>query len=283
MNYINKKCLVIIVLLISVLFFINESLCFSIKPSRIYKKVKSGEKVSGEYEISNDKKNPVRITIKKTVSSDWLILNKKKFDLKPGETKIVKYQIYVKNKNKKGELKSQISINQKDLNVKGLKDLKGSGASFQTRIKFPVYILIEGTEIIDYGIKKMDFKGNFSKKDKVITGNVSVSLDVENKGNVHFLCERRLMIYQVIEGNMAFIGEQKFDTSLMIFPDKKKNIKLEYNGRLKPGEYIVRLFCYFKFDEGLEINNIETLKKERCFNVTKKFIISKEGNFKLVE
>ncbi len=284
MIYVRKKTIFVIILFLSIVVFINESFALSINPGRVYKKVKPGQKISGEYKICNNEKSTVKITIRKTTKADWFLLKTKELIIKSGESKSFLYEIYVKDKNKKGELKTEIAITQKILKEKDKNTSEGSGASFQTRIKLPVYIMIESTELIDYGLIGLNFNGSFSKKKKSINGKVTVSLDVKNKGNVHFLCESRLTIFKLTKDNQKdLIGEQKPYHPVMIFPDKKKNIKLEYSGNWEPGRYIARLFCYFKFDDDLDIRNVKTLKKERCFNTTKLFMIDKNGEFKLAE
>lgn len=266
--------------IISFFTYITEISAVAINPVRLYKKVKYNKTIKGKYKVTNDEKRKVKITIEKSSQVEWFDLEKKEFILNPGESKSVKYRINVNDTSKKGELKSGIVITQEIL---AKKEKLAMGAAFKSRTRLPVYVLIDQTAEIDYDITKINFNGNFSKRGKEIVGQMNVDLGLRNSGSVHFLGELRLMVYEMDSTKRILKGEERKPTMFMLFPKEVKDLSITHSNSWKPGEYMVRVFCYFKFDDDLEIQNVNMLKKERCLNITKRFTIDQNGKYQLIE
>lgn len=257
-----------------IILFYHYGFSFSVIPGRIYKKVKLNEKTLGEYQIVNNESIPLKFTIQKKGSAEWFILNNTEFILKPGESKKVKYEILVKNPILRGEQNSSISVSQVPSQVK-----EGApGASFEARMSLPVYVFVDGTEIMDYEVSGFSCNGSFTKKDNSISGSIGTGMTVKNTGNIHFICEPILFIYRVDANNKnELIGQKTLPFVVMLFPGEERKIDIKYEGTLNPGDYKTRSMLYFKFDEDLERND-ELSKKEKVFNQYKRFRIDKEGN-----
>ncbi|MBU1076746.1 MAG: hypothetical protein KKH98_05595 [Spirochaetes bacterium] len=263
------------------IFLITDSTtAMNIIPMRVYEKVKLNKKVTGEYLVGNSQKVPVQITIRKSDQADWFNLKEQKFILEPGMTKKIPYSILLKDKKKKGEYRSGTFINQIPASKKkGL----ATGASLQTRITLPVYIFIEGTEVIDYKVKKFDLKGSFQRDKKLLKGQIKVDLNFLNSGNIHFFSESKLSVYKLDNNQKNFVGEQAVEKAVVVFPEKDKDISLTYNGSLEPGIYLARIFTYFSFDEAIKIDNDDLLKKEKVFKREIEFTIEKDGKFSIIK
>ncbi len=254
-------------------------LAINIWPFRIYKKVSIHTKMNGIYTIGNNENADVQISIHKSDAADWFILKQQEFVLKPGESKEISYSILVKDFKKQGEFKSGIIVSQKVIK----KTNQMGAAGFQTRMNLPVYIVIGDSAKIDYEIVEIKWNGSLHKKDESFEGYISCSAQVRNTGNVHIMCEKRLSITLLQKKQNTLIGEFNPNKPELIFPEEKKEINIDYKVKLEPGLYEARIFLYFGFDKDLEIDNEESLKKEKCYNKLIHFNLDTDGQFTLVQ
>lgn len=248
---------------------------FSITPGRVYRKIKPGERIKGEYLLSNNENAALRFLISRTGGEGWFDMPGKEIILKSGESVRIPYEITAAGTNLKGEQKASITISQVPERPEG----KGTGAAFQTRMTFPVYAFVENTEKIDYRIEQLDADADFVKRETELSGKAGMKIRVHNTGNVHFLCEQRLELYRSPgNGKKEFMAEKRDFPVFLLFPGERKNITLEMSRSLEPGDYLLRVFLYFKFDEDLVLDSDELLKKERVFSRTKAFRLDREGH-----
>ncbi|MDD5066597.1 MAG: hypothetical protein PHF84_06075 [bacterium] len=254
----------------------DKGFSFSVEPGRVYRKVKIGEKVTGQYLLLNNEGVALRFFVTLKGGTDWFRFSGTDLVLKPNESKILPYEIQVTRTNLKGEQQAGLTVSQVPLE----QDNRGNpGASFQTRITLPVYCLVEGTEKMDYSIEDLDLNCDLIRKEKEINGSLSARVNIRNTGNLHFLCEARLFVYRISANNKKeLIAERPAAKTILLFPGEKEVLRMEYPGTWEAGDYSARVFLYFKFDEDLHVDSDDFLKEEKVFNKTKRFRVDADGN-----
>jgi len=157
----------------------------------------SGEEKSDFFSVYNagDKQLSVEVQEEELLKSSedgkgadvnaWFKVEPEKFDIGPGETKSVRYNIKVP-KGQRGELRGQIFF---ATNA----DFAG-GIGIKNRFGVAVYVAIKGTEVVKAKITEVDVSKAPDNK------NIKFSVIVQNKGNVHIRPRGKLLVKNK-EGN----------------------------------------------------------------------------------
>jgi len=159
----------------------------------------SGEEKSDFFSVYNagDKQLSVEVQEEELLKSSedsksadvsaWLKVEPEKFDIGPGETKSVKYNIKVP-KGQRGELRGQIFFaTNADFS---------SGIGIKNRFGVAIYAAIKGTEVVKAKITEVDVSKAPDNK------NIKFSVIVQNKGNVHIRPRGKLLVKNK-EGNVV--------------------------------------------------------------------------------
>ncbi|MBD3272650.1 MAG: hypothetical protein GF384_08965, partial [Elusimicrobia bacterium] len=141
-------------LLISLLFFSTMMVSYAnigIEPLRIELTAAPGERLTGEYVITNTVGRPMMITVKqrkyftlpanKKIKNSWFKLETKKFKLDPDDSKTVSYTITVPKKAV-GFLCLLNSFKQEKIDTDG----SVKQEMLNTAFSVPVYVRIKGRE-----------------------------------------------------------------------------------------------------------------------------------------
>lgn len=119
----------------------------------------------------------------------WLEVEPEKFDIGPGETKSIKYNVKIP-KGQRGELRGQIFF-ATDTDFAG-------GIGIKNRFGVAVYVAIKGTEVVKAKIAEVAVSKATSKeaiKDEGADNkNIKFSVIVQNKGNVHIRPKGKLLV-----------------------------------------------------------------------------------------
>jgi len=177
-----------ILLLVGLLFCFSLSYAgLSVDPSVTNIKGVPGSGYKGKYSVKNTYDRDINIIVEveqgKTFSGNgnidvtkWLQLEKNKYFIKAGEIAEIPYTVII-DENFKGSVSARItfSVDQE------------KGQMITISISVPIYVVVEGTENIDYCIDSLDLynAGN----------NISYKLVLENKGNVHIRHSGSIEIY----------------------------------------------------------------------------------------
>jgi len=151
-------------------------------------------------------------------TEDWLKAKEEPFILKPGENRVVTYQVQAPKKAV-GELMGMATF---------LGD-GGEGEDIHLRLSVAVYVPIKGTEKYEYIIRSISID---SSQDALIA-----SVEVENKGNVHM----RLTGYvEVLLEDKSRVASISLDRNKPVYPTRTEACfgRLE-QFKLSPGTYYV--------------------------------------------
>lgn len=158
----------------------------TITPSRQEISVAPGGKFKGVYTVRNDYQTPVDVKVefrdwfvlaenKNLNISDWLSVSPSKVHLLPGEMKNVEYKVHI-SKSAKGVLVGMVSFVPETQEQQGINLV----------ISVSIFITVSGTEKINAYLDNMKFSRD--------GGNLQVSVEVQNKGNVHLRPEGKCVL-----------------------------------------------------------------------------------------
>ena len=150
----------------------------SIDPSRVELVMTQGETFSGKYTIISNNEGPVELTITydtwknsqengEVLVSSWLTVPAQKIVLQPNKPAEVAYK--VKSGNLTGSVSAMVSFTYRSPTV--------SNMSMMTSL--PVYLTIEGTQSVDFGIKSFA-----ARRGSGNTPSNQVAFILQNDGNV---------------------------------------------------------------------------------------------------
>lgn len=182
-NFMKKYILVFCLMFLSSLSFAN----FSVIPTVINVSGVPGSSYKNAYAVTSRFETPVTVIV--TLSNgncfsenegvdvnDWLKLETMEFNMNPGETVTVPYEVTI-NENMKGSLCGRVkfSVDQSEM--------------INLSISVPIYVIVEGTENINFEIESLDF----TKGDR--DDNCYYRMVVKNTGNVHIRHSGQIQIF----------------------------------------------------------------------------------------
>lgn len=223
-----KKFLVPIICLVFFVSLSNAGLL--VDPSVTNVKGVVGSGYNGKYLVTNNYDKDIDITVtategrsfsaNKDIGIDkWLKLEKSKFFIPAGESVEVPYEITI-CEGLQGSVSSRIefAIDKKQ------------GEMIGVSIIVPIYVVVEGTENIDFDIEKA---GLFTSEEYI-----SYMLVIENKGNVHIRHTGLVEIYDKNKKNL--IRAIPLQQTIPTYCEQKGSFsdKLLPKKDLKKGKYI---------------------------------------------
>ncbi len=207
-----------------------------ITPTYQVLETKAGDKTSGFLTLVNNHEEVVSIQPgvrewvqtarnKKTPVEKWLKVDQEPFDLKPGESKKIRFDALVP-KSAKGEMIGMLTFTTQ---AKGEIESK-EGAMITMRISVAVYVAVTGTEKIDQKVDNITVE---------ISSNTMFAVKVRNTGNCHTRPKGWLYIDDE-KGNRVLNVE--LETGIPTYPETTRI----YNGILKnyilpAGKYSARV------------------------------------------
>ena len=182
-NFIKKNIVVFCLMFLCSLSFAN----LSVRPSIVNVSGAPGSSYKNFYLLTSNYEIPVTFTV--TLSNgncfsgnegidvnDWLKLEKTEFVLNPGEEVKVPYEVDI-NEKMKGSLCGKVRFS------------ADQSAMINLSIIVPIYVIVEGTENINFEIESLDL--NKSDRD----GNLYYKMVVKNSGNVHIRHTGKIQIF----------------------------------------------------------------------------------------
>lgn len=150
-----------------------------------------------------------------------LLFEKDKYFIPAGEKIKVPYKIYI-DKKFKGSLAFRI----------GFQVEKEDGEMFSILMSMPVYVMVLGTENIDFDIKKLDL---FSSNDII-----RYSLVLENKGNIHIRHSGSVDVFYKSKSKKNLIKTVNIPETVPTYCEKEREFKenLINKSSLESGKYI---------------------------------------------
>lgn len=242
-------------------YFLTLSLMFvcslafaglSVKPSIVNVSGEPGSTYKGSYSLTSTYENPVTAELNLSNGNsfsgngelnveDWLKFEKKEFDLKPGETIDIPYEVLIST-SMKGSVCGRLDFSAQQSSMINLS------------ISIPIYVTVEGTEDINFEIDSLNITRN--SKD----GSLFYKMTVKNNGNVHIRHSGIVKIFD--KKKKKEITTVHIDETVPTYCEKSR----DFNGNipvLKKGKYVA-------------VFTIKALGKEATkevkFKVTKKDI-----------
>jgi len=261
-------------LLLAILFLnVSPVLLYAgigVKPTVTEIILSPGEREKGTFTVLNDGDKAIQVKVeledwargKERIDvGSWLEVKPLEFELAPGEVKKVKYRIDVPEEAK-GELVTMVFF--------GSLAPAGGGVGIKTRFGVSIYVAIEGTEVVQANIERLDVV-KYSGENSDNYG-INFGVTVENMGNVHIRPKGKVTIDDK-EGNR--VREVDIFHSFPVFPQAKRTFPAIWErGALLPGEYKAKATISYGELYGLKdkISSYETL-----FSVDEQGKISIEG------
>ena len=194
----------------------------------------------GKFVVTNLEDVPVTVKIEKedwknssgndsfTTVDRWLELPKTVVDIAPKGTVEVPFVVTTDN-NMKGS-------------ISGMVVFTIEGGMFQISMKQPVYLVIKGTEKLDFKIDELDLKT--STRD----GGIYYNLTLKNNGNIHIRHNGVIEIYNKQTGDL--VKSVNIDETFPTYAQDSRNFKgFVISGTdLKKGKYVA-LFKIKAFDK----------------------------------
>jgi len=182
-NFIKKNIIVFCLMFLCSLSFAN----LSVRPSITNISGVQGSGYKGAYLVTSQYETPITVSV--TLSNgncfsenegidvnDWLKFEKMEFDLNPGEAVKVPYEVTI-NEKMKGSLCGRVKFS------------LDQSSMINLSISVPIYVIVEGTENINFEIESLDLNKN--NRD----GNLYYKMVVKNSGNVHIRHTGKIQIF----------------------------------------------------------------------------------------
>ncbi len=253
-----KKRIVYIMVQLGIISFLAPfAFALSVTPARQEIKGIRGAIGEGTFIVSTNTKESQHIVVKwrdwfkskenKEIEiKDWLEIDSMEFELIPGEKKKIKYKVKIPD-NAVGMLMAMVSFCPR---------VEGAGVGIV--ISSPIYVIIEGTEIIKADI----YKVMLSRMRKSL--DIQATVVVENKGNI-YLRPRGKAIISKGKKEIATI-ELKYGWP--VFPGQKHSYIGYGKGiELKKGKYKMRAIINYGNSEDI-IEETISFKVDRKGKIT---------------
>lgn len=226
-----KKILVVLGLVIfsSVLLYAN----LSISPAVINVVATDAAVAESAYKVVNnaDTKVSVKVSVEDwknysqngadVTAEKWLKLPQTEIEIAPKSTVEVPFRIET-FKGMKGSVSAMVVFSN---NKSGMINMT---------MKVPIYIIIEGTENIDFKIDSLKInKGQNS-------GNISASFKIKNDGNVHIRHTGSVKVYNVKTGDV--VKEIEIEESFPTYCESSRDftVNIAAKGELAKGKYLAK-------------------------------------------
>jgi len=259
-------------LLIPLLFLHFSSFLYAgigVDPTVTEISLSPGKKKAGKFTVINDGSEAIQVKVEGeewgrkigVPVTSWLDVKPLEFELGPGETRRVKYRIEIPEEAK-GELMAMVFF--------GSIAPAGGGVGIQTRFGVSIYVTIEGTEVVEADIEKIDVAryGNETSDNY----GINFGITVENKGNVHIRPKGKISV-EDWEGNM--VKEVDIFYGFPVFPLAKRTFPANWKGGVIPtGKYRAKAIMSYGELYGLK-DKICSYETDFCVNEQGK--ISMEG------
>lgn len=224
----NPRCFLTVILVLVLLSL--PAFGLGIYPTRYVFVSSHGETREGSFLIANDGGSdmPVSVEISKGVKSneneflsppeEWLKTEATDFVLGPKEKRNIHFQVTVPT-GTSGMFSARISFVDK------------SQQAYSTALTVPVYVVIEGTEIVDWSIEELVIKNT--------PVGLSGSFVVENRGNVMFYANGGFVVRDR-KGREVYSTEAGGRN--VVFPERRVLIPLDVRELdIKPGKYVAEI------------------------------------------
>ncbi len=220
---------------IAVLFFVFNGISYaglSVFPSVTNVHNTPGSIYEGSYDIKNSYDSDIYIVINVTKGNCFsgnknidfekiLVFEENRYFIPAGETITVPYKLYVK-KNFKGSVSVKAEF----------KVEKEHEQSITLLVSVPIYVIVSGTENIDFGINSIDLvNSDYNKR-------ICYNLSLTNKGNVHIRHSGDIEIYT--KKKRQLIRNLKINETVPTYCESNRDfveMLLPY-GELGKGKYI---------------------------------------------
>ena len=182
-NFMKKYIVTFCLMFLCSLSFAN----FSVTPTVINVSGVPGSSYENAYVVTSKFETPMTFTV--TLSNgncfsenegvdvnDWLKIEKTEFTLNPGETIKVPYEVTI-NEKMKGSLCGRVKFS------------VDQSSTVNLSISVPIYVIVEGTENINFEIESLDFAKNPAD------GKLYYRMIVKNTGNIHIRHSGKIHIY----------------------------------------------------------------------------------------
>lgn len=222
-SFMKKYILAFCLMFLCSLSFAN----FSVTPTVINVSGVPGSSYQNAYLVTNKFETPMTFTV--TLSNgncfsenegvdvnDWLKIEKMEFSLKPGETIKVPYEVTI-NEKMKGSLCGRVKFS------------VDQSSTINLSISVPIYVIVEGTENINFEIEDLDFAKNPAD------GNLFYRMTVKNTGNVHIRHTGKIKIYD--SKKQKEIKSIDIEETVPTFCENSKQF-VESIGTLDDGTYV---------------------------------------------
>ena len=195
-------------------------------------KGKPGTVISGSLSLRNEKAHAVDVEIfKGSVENanfedpEWLIFETRKLSFSPTEQKEFFYQIHIPE-NAEGQLTAKVSFQ-----TKNAQKAAASPLSFNTRVSIYFIVIVQGTEIYDCDILKIEPSSEFPKK---------LVLHILNTSNIYIKPKGTGVIRSKKTGKVITqcVVNQN---GISLYNKHPREIIAEMRDPLSPGEYEIEL------------------------------------------
>jgi hypothetical protein len=182
-NFMKKNFIVLCLMFLSSLAFAG----LSVKPSIVNIAGEPGSTYKGSYSLTSTYENPVVVDLNLSNGNsfsgngelnveDWLKFEKKEFDLKPGETIDIPYEVLIST-SMKGSVCGRLDFSAQQSSMINLS------------ISIPMYVTVEGTEDINFEIDSLNITRNPED------GSLFYKMVIKNTGNVHIRHSGQIQIF----------------------------------------------------------------------------------------
>ena len=222
-NFMKKNFVVLCLMFLSSLAFAG----LSVKPSIVNVAGEPGSTYKGSYSLTSTYENPVVVDLNLSNGNsfsgngelnveDWLKFEKKEFNLKPGETIDIPYEVLIST-SMKGSVCGRLDFSAQQSSMINLS------------ISIPMYVTVEGTEDINFEIDSLNITRN--PKD----GSLFYKMVIKNTGNVHIRHSGKVQIFD--KKKKKEISVVYIDETVPTYCEKSR----DFNGNisaLKKGKYV---------------------------------------------
>jgi hypothetical protein len=161
---------------------LHQAEALFLDPVRIEITAPPGAGYQGHITLRNDQPEPLTVEVSfhddSTITAEWLQLKTGIITLIPHKKTIIPYTVSIPS-TAKGEFRGRFAFSE------AASETGASSVSLVTRIAVPIYVVVRGTEKYGATIKNIQVDS---------TSPLSVSVSLENHGNVHIRPEGRLVI-----------------------------------------------------------------------------------------
>ncbi len=222
-SFMKKNFITLCLMFLSSLAFAG----LSVKPSIVNIAGEPGSTYKGSYSLTSTYENPVVVDLNLSNGNsfsgngelnveDWLKFEKKEFDLKPGETIDIPYEVLIST-SMKGSVCGRLDFSAQQSSMINLS------------ISIPMYVTVEGTQDIQFEIDSLNITRN--AKD----GSLFYKMVIKNTGNVHIRHSGKVQVFD--KKKKKEISTVTIDETVPTYCEKSR----DFNGNipaLKKGKYV---------------------------------------------